>query len=111
MHRTALALKSLSRLKVPISYDQLGRQTGRSETLKCASPDDENLDIQKFKKTHLGEVEREPRKGLEVRIGGNPKCDNCEELISKRLRGISMAGRGSQNMIDQTVGRLLMVST
>jgi len=49
-------------------------------------------------------------KDVEVRIGGDPKGDNCEEQISKRLRGGSMAGGGSQNVMDETVGRLLVVS-
>jgi len=49
-------------------------------------------------------------KGVEVRIGGDPKADNCEEQISKRLRGGSMAGGGSQNIMDETVGQLLVVS-
>jgi len=49
-------------------------------------------------------------KGVEVRIGGEPKGHNCEEQISKRLRGGSMAGGGSQNVMDETVGRLFVVS-
>jgi len=49
-------------------------------------------------------------KGVEVRIGGDLQVDNCVEQISKRLRGGSMAGGGSQNVMDETVGRLLVVS-
>jgi len=49
-------------------------------------------------------------KGVEVRIGGNPKGDNCEEKISNRLCGGSMAGGGSQNVMDETVRQLLVVS-
>jgi len=107
MARTPLGVKSSNRLNVPMSSDLLGRL---SETLKRGAPDDENLDVPKFKKTRLGASERESMKGVEVRIGGDPKDDNCEEQISKRLRGGSMAGGGSQNVMDETVGRLLVVS-
>jgi len=93
-----------------MSSDLLGRLIRGSETLKRGAPDDENLDFPKFKKTLLGASERESMKGVEVRIGGDPNRDNCEEQISKRLRGGSMAGGGSQNVMDKTVGRLLVVS-
>jgi len=49
-------------------------------------------------------------KGIEVRIGRDPKGDDCEEQISKRLREGSMAGGGAQSVMDETVGRLLVVS-
>jgi len=49
-------------------------------------------------------------KGVEGRIGRDPKGDNCEEQISKRVRGGAMAGGGSQNVMDETVGQLLVVS-
>jgi len=110
MARTPLAVKSLNRLNVPMSSDLLGRLIRGSETLKCGAPDDENLEVPKFKKTRLGASERESMKGVEVRIGGDPKGDNCEEQISKRLHGGSMAGGGSQNIMDETVGQLLVVS-
>jgi len=93
-----------------MSSDLLGRLIRGSETLKRGARDDENLGVPKFKKTRLGVSERESMKGIEVRIGGDPKGDNCEEQVSKRLRGGSMAGGGSQNVMDQTVGRLLVVS-
>jgi len=108
--RTPLAVKSLNRLNVPMSSDLLGRLIRGSETLKRGAPDDENLDVRKFKKTCLGASERESMKGVEVRIGEDPKGDNCETPISKRLRCGSMAGGGSQNVMDETVGRLLVVS-
>jgi len=110
MTRTPLAVKSLNRLNVPISSHLLGRPIRASETLKRGAPDDENLDVPKFKKTRLGASERETMKGVDVRIGGDPKGDNCGEQISKRLRGGSMAGAGAQNVMDKTVGRLLVVS-
>ena len=110
MARTPLTVKSLNRLNVPISSDLLWRLIRWSETLKRGAPDDESLDVPKFKKTRLGASERESMKGVEVRIGGDPKGDNCEEQISKRLRGASMAGGGSQNVLDETVARLLVVS-
>jgi len=110
MARTPLAVKSLNRLNVPMSSDLLGRLIRQSETPKRGAPDDENLDVPQFKKSPLGASERECIKGVEVRIGGDPKGDNCEEQISKRLRGGSMAGGGSQNVMDETVGRLLVVS-
>jgi len=49
-------------------------------------------------------------KGGEAHLGGNPKGDNCKKLISKRLRGGSMAEGGLQNVTDERVGRLLVVS-
>ena len=49
-------------------------------------------------------------KSVEVGIGGDPKADNCEAQISKRLRGGSIAGGGSQNVMDEMVARLLVVS-
>jgi len=110
MARTPLAVKSLNRLNVPMSSDLLGRLIRGSETLKRGAPDDKNLDVPEFKKTRLGALERESMKGVEVRIGRDPKGDNCEEQISKRLRGGSMAGGGSQNIMDERVGRLLVVS-
>jgi len=110
MARTPPAVKSLSRLNVPMTSDLLGRLTRGSETLKRGAPDDENLIVPKFKKTGLGVSEHESMKGVEVRIGGNPKGDNCEAQISKRLQGGSMARAGSQNVMDETVGRLLVVS-
>jgi len=110
MARIPLAIKSLNRLNVPMSSDLLGRLIRGSETLKRGAPDDENLHVPKFKKTHLGASERESMKGVEVRICGDPKGDNCEEQISKRLGGGSMARGGSQNVMDETVGRLLVVS-
>jgi len=110
MARTPLAVKSLNSLNVPMSSDLLGCLIRGSESLKRGAPDDENLDVPKFKKTALGASERESIKGLEVHIGGDPKGDNCEEQISKRLGGGSMAGGGSQNVMDETVGRLVVVS-
>jgi len=110
MARTPLAVKSLNRLNVPMSSHLLGRLIRQSETPKRGAPDDENLDVPKFNKSPLVASEREYIKGVEVRIGGDPKGDNCEEQISKRLRGGSMAGGGSQNVMDETVGRLLVVS-
>jgi len=62
------------------------------------------LVILKLKKTHVGASRRESIKGVEVHIGGNPKSDNFQALISKTLRGSTMAGRGSQNMTDESVG-------
>ena len=109
MARTPLVVKSLNRLNVPMSSDLLGRLIPGSEPLKGGAPDDENLDVPIFKKTRLGASEHESLKGVE-RIGGDPKGDNCEEQISKRLRGGSMAGVGTQNVMDETVGRLLVVS-
>jgi len=93
-----------------LSSDLLGCLIRGSETLKRGAPDDENLDVPKFKKTRLEASERESMNGVEVRIGGDPKSNNCEEPISKTLRGGSLAGRGSQNVMDETVGRLLVVS-
>jgi len=87
MAHTPLAVKSLNRLNVPMSSDLLGRLIHGSETLKRGALDDENLDIPKFKKTCFGASECESMKGLEVCIGGDPMGDNCEEQISKRLRG------------------------
>ena len=110
MASTPLAVKSLNRLNVPMSSDLLGRLIRGSETLKRGALDDENLDVPKFKKTRLGASEHESMKGVVVRIGEDPKGDNCEEQISKRLRGGSMARGGSQNVIDETVGRLRVVS-
>jgi len=104
MARTPLAVKSLNRLNVPMSSDLLGHIIRGSETLKRSAPDDENLDFPKFKKTRLGASQRESMKGVEVRIGGNPKGDNSEKQISKRLRRGSMSGGGSQNVMDETVG-------
>jgi len=104
MARTPLAVKSLNRLNVAMSSDLLGRLIRRSETLKRGAPDDENLDIPKFKKTRLRASERESMKGVEVRIGRDPKSDNCDKQISKRLRGGSMARGGSHNVMDETVG-------
>jgi len=86
MARTPLAVKSLNRLNVPMSSDLLGCLIHGNETLKRRGQDDENLDIPKFKKTGLGGSEGESMKDVEVRIGGNPKGENCEEQISKRLR-------------------------
>jgi len=93
-----------------MSSELLGRQTRRSETLKRGAPDDENLDFPKFWKTCLGASEHESMKGLEVRIGRDPKSNNCEEHRAKSLRRGSMAGGGSQNVMDETAGRLLVVS-
>jgi len=93
-----------------MTSDLLGRLTHVSETLKGGALDDENLSIPKFKKTRLGVSEHESMKSVEVCIGGNPKGDNCEEQISKRFQGGSMARAGSQNVMDETVGRLLVVS-
>jgi len=107
--RTPLALKSLNQLNVSMSSDLLGRLIRGSETLKRGAPDDENLDVPKFKKTCLGASERESMKGVEVRVGGLTG-DNCEEQISKTLRGSSMACVGSQNVMDATVRRLLVLS-
>jgi len=104
MARTPLPVKSLNRLNVPISCDLLGRLIRGSETLQRGAPDDENLDVPKFKKTPLGASERESIKGIEVRMGGDPKGDNCEEQILNRLRVGSMAWGGSQNVMDKTVG-------
>jgi len=92
MARTALAVKSLSCLNGPMSSDLLGRLTSKSETLTGGAPDDENLNIPKFKKTRLEVSEHESMKGVEACLGGDPKGDNCEEQISRRLRGGSMAG-------------------
>ena len=75
-----------------MSSDLLGPLIRGSEPLKRGAPHDENLDVPKFKKTRLGASKRESMKGVEVRIGGDPKGDNCEEQTSKRLRGGSMAG-------------------
>jgi len=83
MARTPLAVKSLNRLNVPISSDLLGRLICGSDTLKRGAPDEENLDVPKFKKTCLGASERESMKGIQVRIGRDLKGDNCEEQISK----------------------------
>jgi len=110
MVHTQLAVKSLNQLNVPISFDLLGRLISGSETLKGGAPDDENFDVPKFKKTRLGASEHESMKRVEVRIGGDLMGDNCEEQISKRLRAGSMAGGGSQNVMDETVGRLLVVA-
>jgi len=110
MARTPLAVKSLNRLNVPMSSDLLGRPIRGSEYLKRGAPDEEHLDVLKFEKTRLGASERESMKGVEVRIGGNPKGDNSVEQILKTLRRGSIAGRGSQNVMDETVGRLLVVS-
>jgi len=110
MARTPLAVKSLNGLNVPMSSDLLGRLIRGSETLNPGAPDDENLDVPKFKKTRLGASERESMKAVEVRIGGDQKGDNCEEQISKRHPGGSMAGGDSQNVMDEMVGRLLVVS-
>jgi len=79
---TPLAVKSLNRLNVPMSSHLLGHLIRWSGTLKRGTPDDEHLDVPKFKKTGLGASERESMKGVEVRIGGHPKGDNCEEQIS-----------------------------
>jgi len=108
--RTQLAVKSLNRLNFPLSFDLLGRLIRGSETLKRGALDAENLDVPKFKKTRLGASEHESMNGVEVRIGGDLKGDNCEEQISKRLRAGSMAAGGSQNIMDETVGRLLVVA-
>jgi len=86
-----LAVKSLSRLHVPMFFDQLGCLTHDSETLNCGAPDNENLNYCKLKKSPFGTLERESLKGVEVHIGGDPKGDNCEALISKRLIWGSMA--------------------
>ena len=67
------------------------------------------MNVPKFKKTRLGASERESMKGVEVRIRGDPKGDNCEEQILKRLRGDSIAGGGSQNVMDETVGRVTIL--
>jgi len=94
-----------------MASDLLGHLTCGSETLKQGLlADDESLDVPEFKKTRLDASERESMKGVEVHIGWNPKGDNCEQLISKRLRGSSMAEGGLQNVTDETVGRLLVVS-
>jgi len=90
--RTLVAVKSLCRLNTPMSSDLLGRLTCGSKSLKPSAPDDENLDVPKFKKTRSGASKRESMKGVEVGIGGDPKGDNCEKQISRRLRGGSMAG-------------------
>jgi len=87
MARTPLAVQSLNRLNVPMSSDLLGRLIRGSKTLKRGAPDEENLDVPKFKKTGLGASKRASMKAVEVRIGRDPKGDNCEELISKRVRG------------------------
>jgi len=101
MARTPLAFKSLNRLNVPMSSNLLGHLTCDSETLKCSAPaDDPYFDFPEFKKTRLDASEAEFMKGVEVHIGGNPKGDNCEELISKRLRGCNGRG-GSQNVTDE----------
>ena len=110
MARTPLAIQSLNRLNVPMSSHLLRRLIRGSETLKRGALDDENLDIPTFKKTRLGGSVHESKKGVEVCIGGDPKGDNCEIQILKRLRGGSMAGGGSQNVMDETVGRLLVLS-
>jgi len=107
---TPLAVKPLSRLKVPMCCYLLGRQTRGRETLKSGAPDDENLHVAKFKKTRLGGSESKSIKGVVVGIGRDPKGDNCEKQISKRLRAGSMAGGGSQNVMDETVEGLLAVS-
>ena len=91
MARTPLTVKSLTRPNVPMSSDLLGCLLRGSETVKRSAPDDENLDIPKFKKTPLGASQCESMKGVEVSNGGDPKGDNCEEHISKRLRGGSLA--------------------
>jgi len=85
--RAPLAVKSLNRRNAQMSSDLLGRLIPRSETLKRGGPDDENLDIPKFMKPRLGASEQESMKGVEVRIGGDPKADNCKEQIPKRLCG------------------------
>ena len=72
MAHTPLAVKSLNRLNVPMGSDLLGRLIRGSETLKRGAPDDENLDVPKFKKTRFGASKRESMKGVEVRIGGDP---------------------------------------
>jgi len=112
MARTPLVDKSLNRLNVPMSSDLHGRliRGSEPEPLKGGDPDDENSDVPKFKKTRLGALEPESMKGVEVGIGGDLKGDNCGEQISRRLSGGSMAGGGSQNVMDETVGRLLVVS-
>jgi len=110
MARTPLTVKSLRRLNVLMSSDLLGHLTHGSETLTCGAPDDENFHILKLEKTRLEGSERESMNGVELLIGGDQKGDNCAEQISKRVRGGSMARGGSQNVIDQTVGRLLVVS-
>jgi len=91
---TPLAVKPLSRLKVPMCCYLLGRQTRGRETLKSGAPDDENLHVAKFKKTGLGGSESKSIKRVVIRIGRDPKGDNCEKQISKRLRAGSMPGGG-----------------
>jgi len=110
MARTPVAVKSLNRLNIPKSSDLRGRLIHGSETLKHGAPDDENLDVPKLKKTRLGAWECESMNGIEVRIHGNPKGANCQEQISNRLGGGSMAREGSQNVMNETVGPLLVVS-
>ena len=104
MAGTPLAVKSLNRLKVPMSSDLLGRLIRGSENLKRGAPGDGNMEVPKFKKTRFGASECESMKGGEVRIGGDPKGGNCEEQIWKRLGGGSMARGGAQNVMDKAVG-------
>jgi len=80
MARTLIAVKSLSQLNVPMSSYVLVPLARGSESVKRGAPDEENLDVPKFNKTSLGALERESMRGVEVRIGGDPKGHNCEEL-------------------------------
>jgi len=64
------------------------RPTHGSETHNCGAPaDDENLKVLEVKKTGLEASEFESMKAIEEHIGGNPKGDNCEQVISTRLGG------------------------
>jgi len=83
--RTTLAVKSLSRLNVPMYSGLLGCLTRWSATLNRGARDDEGLEVAKFKKRSLGVLERESMKDVEVHIGRDPKSDNYEEQISKKV--------------------------
>jgi len=89
---TPLSVKPLNGLNVPMTSDLPGRLICGSQNLKRGARADGNFDVPKFQKTRFGASECESIKGVEVGIGRDPKCDNCEEEIWKRLRGGSMAG-------------------
>jgi len=105
-----LTVKSLSQLNVPLSPSLFGRLTRGSETLQHGAPEDAYLDIPKFKQTALGASKLYFIKGVEVYISRNSKGNNCEKLIFKRRHRGSIARRGSENMTDEMVRRLLVVS-
>jgi len=111
MASTLLAVKYLSRVNIPMSSDLHRRLRRGSETRKCsAAVDDENLDVLEFKKICLHASKRESMKGAEGHIGGDLQGDSCGELIFKTLPRGSMAGGCLQNVTNETVGQLPMVS-